>query len=547
MKMKRRTHNSIIALFLLATSLASCDWETYDPNRFKKAQEQQETPGNNQPNNQPGGQSGQEDKVTYTYYLEIGDIPLLPCAGGSGSFTVRSYKKDNKGNTIKVPWSIEPLDGSIPAWLNIQTEAGDKQDDIVHIKAAGQVSSGGSSVKDYDLSTNGGSSKRTTANCYIVSCPGSYKVPLVYGNGITNGSTNAKAFNPEGTNSEKFLKPFLNHDNKGITDPWLKNNGAAPDGVTLVWEDSKGLVTDIALDADFLTFSVPQDAVEGNAVIAATQKGVIVWSWHIWLTSEDLGQTATAKTSKGTYDIAAMNLGHATDGKSLQNSVMARQCFLVIRQTEAGGQQTEKTVRQAGSSSASSTTGNIFCTFYQWGRKDALPPANDALTPRTCYTGEGNVLSVNAGPCFNIGWTIKNPAKFLVNESNRGPYGPLGTAQQNVWSPDYKTVYDPCPPGYRISPNAVLNAIAGSGTHAANKDNSGQTWSNGQESVFLPKSGFLDKQDGQPWYVRQQGWYWSAESSSDSHASCLEIGKSAFLSASSPKATGYAVRPIIDK
>ena len=77
MTMKRKKHKSILAILLLAASLASCDWETYDPNRFKKEKESQETPGNNQPGNQPGGQSGQEDEISYTYYLDFSDNVVM--------------------------------------------------------------------------------------------------------------------------------------------------------------------------------------------------------------------------------------------------------------------------------------------------------------------------------------------------------------------------------------------------------------------------------------------------------------------------------------
>lgn len=544
MKVKGKTHKSIIALLLLAAFLTSCDWEKYDPARYKKQQDSEDSQGSQ---NTPDSQG---EKENWYYYLDVKEIPIFPSSGGTGSFTVQSYKKDGKGNAVKVSWTIEPL-SSIPAWLEINIVEGEDMADVIDIKVAAQSSGASSGVNDYDLSTNGGSSEKTTANCYIVSRPGTYRLPLVYGNAIKNGKVNTKAYNPEGTGSDSFLKPFLNHDGNGITDPWLKNNGAAPDGATLVWEDSRGLVKDVGISGDYLTFNIPQDAVEGNAVLAATQNGTVVWSWHIWLTGEDMSRIVTVDTPGGAYSVTPMNLGHFTEGKKLQGRASARQCFFIIRQTEQGGLQKDQTVRQSGTDSSVSSdlsTDKTSCTFYQWGRKDAFPPAaTENQKFRTCYTGDGNVLTVKAGPCLNIGWTIKNPVRFLVNGTNRGPYGPHGSAQHNVWHPDYKTIYDPCPPGYRVAPYAVFKAMAEGGRNDAKSDERGHTWSNGTETLFMPKTGFLQMQDGRPWYVGQQGWYWPADCDNDSHAHCIEIGKLAIMQVSSPKATGYAVRPIIDK
>ena len=68
-------------------------------------------------------------------------------------------------------------------------------------------------VSNLDLSMvdNAGNSRtsRTTANCYLVHAPGTYKIPLVYGNAIKNGAVNTEAFNPTGTSGTYFLKPFI--------------------------------------------------------------------------------------------------------------------------------------------------------------------------------------------------------------------------------------------------------------------------------------------------------------------------------------------------
>ena len=52
----------------------------------------------------------------------------------------------------------------------------------------------GSAANPYNLSNNtGADAVQNTANCYVISAPGYYSIPLVYGNAIKNGATNASA------------------------------------------------------------------------------------------------------------------------------------------------------------------------------------------------------------------------------------------------------------------------------------------------------------------------------------------------------------------
>ena len=44
----------------------------------------------------------------------------------------------------------------------------------------------------FDIYGNG--IAKTTANCYVVSKPGFYKIPMVYGNALKNGTTNKSAY-----------------------------------------------------------------------------------------------------------------------------------------------------------------------------------------------------------------------------------------------------------------------------------------------------------------------------------------------------------------
>ena len=72
----------------------------------------------------------------------------------------------------------------------------------------------------------GNTVSRTTANCYVVSKPGFYKIPMVYGNAIKNGATNRDSYISSATGTS-ILANFLDHKGIGIStgndtkDPWV--------------------------------------------------------------------------------------------------------------------------------------------------------------------------------------------------------------------------------------------------------------------------------------------------------------------------------------
>ena len=463
---------------LFALVCVACEWESYNPDTYKV-------------NEEP---SGSNDKKFYTYYLEVIQPEAVPFGGCRDSLVIKSYKKSNKGDTVKVSWEVVKND-AFPSWLELGPKVEGKKIDRMPFTVQAQ-SAVVAKVYNYDLSTNGGNAARSTSNCYMVHSPGSYKLPLVYGNAIKDGVDNTEAYMPPGADGDTFLTPFRNHDDAGIASPWLKDNGVVPDNARLVWEDSKGLVTDISINDDYLCFNVPDDAVEGNAVLAATMGGTVVWSWHIWITNSTMEEGAQLKIGSNTYKVASMNLGHATDGRGL-NDIPGRQCVLTIRQSEDKGKQQIITLRQSGKSSSSD--GYKFCTFYQWGRKDPFIPAAESETgrvSRNAFTAGGGKAMIMYAVPQGIGWTIQNPDIHVINQSNRGPYGPYGSSQKNFWSARSKTIYDPCPPGYRVMPYHVLAYMKEHGTKVRNEYEKGLTWSEGNNVVLFPATGFREFSSG---------------------------------------------------
>lgn len=177
-----------------------------------------------------------------------------------------------------------------------------------------------------------------TANCYVVSAPGWYKIPLVYGNSYHLGSINSGAYSnslPESTPGLLGGNFPVQSSGARIKGPWLtRATNATLNGETnvgqgltwfrkarLLWQDVENMVyvptesdpdypqwldknggesynsitNYVDFDAHYLYFKVNSVAGGGNAVVAACNNdGIQVgWSWHIWVVPP--GRLATKK------------------------------------------------------------------------------------------------------------------------------------------------------------------------------------------------------------------------------------------------------------
>ena len=113
-----------------------------------------------------------------------------------------------------------------------------------------------------DLSING------TANCYVVSKSGTYKIKTVKGNG-TNPLTN-------------IYMPTILWETYGTNVPPSKFS----------------LIKGVCYKSGYLIFETASTFREGNALLAVKDaSGKILWSWHIWLT--DQLQTHVYKNNAG--------------------------------------------------------------------------------------------------------------------------------------------------------------------------------------------------------------------------------------------------------
>ena len=415
--------------------------------------------------------------VNWRYTLNVSQNELAtPYNGGSATFTVNSWRTsaNNDGTTttqIAEPYKIQySLDEG-------QTWSDDKPDWLTGVPSyvdgamsnATSVTTGGQTavtykhssnlqdrkpVNNYDLSLYdidgkeiiGGSS---TANCYVIRGPGTYRIPCVYGNTLKQGQYNGYAVDEKNESGE--YEAFVDYEGTRISD---SNYQFTPSSAAVLWQSTSGLITDAAVTTEngmsYVTFTVTKDDLaQGNAVIAARDaSGTVMWSWHLWFTDVNL---------KAPNNFFTQNLGWVSSSDSYSH-YPARSVQLRIKQTNtlSDADPVIITVNQTGADVENSDSGSGL--YYQWGRKDPFRADDITESNSLLYTRQ------NSAPLY---LSIQNPSKPMLYYYSYGywttyydsydwtsdHYNVLWNARyptQSTNTPVEKSVYDPCPYGYRV-------------------------------------------------------------------------------------------------
>lgn len=321
-----------------------------------------------------------------------------------------------------------------------------------------------------DLSANG------TANCYLVTSPGFYKFKAdVKGNGVVPSQLESVA-------GETAIAP------KSALVLWYNTLQKSNNWV----DESPVYLSSVSLDSDgYIRFYTPDVFVPGNVVIAAfAEEGVtydnitadenkcinnatLLWSWTIWA-ADGYDPAATAVNADGKL-FMDRNLGAPISG-----------------------------IGTTGSYEPAGAVGN----YYQWGRKDPFPSISDYAHGLPCqysntlfcaptYTPV-KALQINGqsskknldGQMF--GYRTKSDGGFDINNAwnliarddissdkttkngvyvsyatehpykyiKGGSFGGFDTwingddaSYKSLWgdAERQKTLYDPCPAGWRVS------------------------------------------------------------------------------------------------
>ena len=343
----------------------------------------------------------------YQLILETSEDPVS-MAGESRTINIKSYRQTFYGSQVAIPWTLsynydEEYYGLSP-WLSTTNDiitgatfsgTGGSTGENNTVQISKQVERSktwrsthtatlraaaeqGTSSSPVDLSAG-----KQTANCYVVSAPGYYKFPLVYGN----------ALNADGTaNSVSFSSStFVDHTGTQITSPYIyETNGGAnvPDDAFVVWQDAPQLVTPSSVklsnDKHYIEFQVDQKNIcQGNSVIAVSNaSGTIMWSWHIWVTDHSMTNTIEVHNNPNVGGsvisyFMEVPLGFCDAEVRVRDS---RTFNFKVMQSEAGGKTATITLNQLTADSLYTYGDNA--PYYQWGRKDPSEPIHVLLYAR---------------------------------------------------------------------------------------------------------------------------------------------------------------------
>ena len=293
-----------------------------------------------------------------------------------------------------------------------------------------------------DLSETG------TANCYIVQTAGEYSFDTtVRGNG----------------------RIVENID--------FANEKLDPRDVKLVWQSNKnGLIDSLKLKDGRIYFTARN--LGGNALVAALDEaGNIIWSWHIWLSDEDITDVKTA------------------DGVMVMD-------------------------RNLGATSLDFDSPASHGLLYQWGRKDPFPASpivsggTTSTLPSPVYDAEGNAVEIDHSSMENsenntLDFAISNPTTVLSNYSQYSEcrdWLRKEFSNPALWggSDGEKSLFDPCPAGYRVPKLGTFDFFTSSGGY--------ETDISGFSVYDINHDGVIDGND------YKNGWYILLDGESDSYS-----------------------------
>ena len=449
---------------------------------------------------------------------------------------VVGYDADGDGNFTmaeKPAWvtslSKENGDGGTVAETGTATVTKDVTDLLAkRNKDMKEATPRGTSSNYYDLSTHkldGTVIPRSTANCYVISAPGFYKIPLVYGNAIKNGNNNESSYKTSNTGTY-ILQNFKDHLGNDINDPWIEktNSGAnsGVDGAKIVWADEADLVTDYSIEHDgndaYIQFEVTKDDIKtGNVVLAATKNGVVVWSWHLWFTAPDVLNTITCTNFQNTqYNISKETLGWKYTTWKGSSFFKPRKIKVKVMQTIANNSTKQEAVFTIiQTNGVTPIVGHH--TLYQWGRKDALPGTDNIIQGSYSFNSQVGGRSVS--------YAIQHPEN-MFNAIGSGPFYTdwNNPYYSNLWNITnnlnnmVKSVYDPCPAGFQVPHPFTFsfftkNGSTGGPINATGSWNFGWNFNNKvtdpDATIYCPGGGYRINAPGSPLTLMGlSGDYW---------------------------------------
>lgn len=256
------------------------------------------------------------------------------------------------------------------------------------------------------------------------------------------------------------------------------------------------LVKDVSYKDGEITFRATDE--RGNAVIAAKDAaGNILWSWHIWMTDQPVEH------------VYKNNAGTMMD-------------------------------RNLGATSVTSGDVRTIGLLYQWGRKDPFLGAvsfNFNNPAKSTITWPSAVeKSSSTG---NIAYAIAHPTTFIYHDNN--DWANMETESRWTTSDRAKSIYDPCPAGWRVPDGGEDGVWAKAGFYNGNyigiANNEWMFYIISSTTAY-PLSGERLSSNGNLSGVSKRVIYWSASRRDEEYAFCMGTSSTSI----SECATGASVR-----
>ena len=455
----------------------------------------------------------------------------------------------------------------------------------------------------YNFVTREMESARYTANTYVISKPGWYKFPCVYGNAIENGTAAGDSYRGRlflANHLDRFKK--MNDFSIYTRGPWLENHGLVNYHrftelvwqKWTVWDGSAGqavtsgknprrsvsfgpepdvqVIRNIGYANDaynaseaYVVFYVDPDNIRpGNALIATKEDSFladdkITWTWQIWITDEDLTPVNISNGSRN-YNILPVNLGWVDDSEGQYFPRVADDIRFVnvadgVERCFTGALTVEQPELKEVSTSG-------WQTYYQWGRKDPFTENatvsvsgdhllyQSILNPDTAFHEESTEDGIHY-----IDWTSANYNNLW--DSKCTTYGTPGGSL-----PNHKTVYDPSPRRYCVPPDYAFDGFS-SGAYGHDGGFSGGYFfytgdpqAQGTSTVFFPASGRMDYESPSCALAEKgsRGYFWTYHATTNtqtrvSYALRFTGGNTPSVepvfSNMTHRANGYSVRPVV--
>ena len=306
----------------------------------------------------------------------------------------------------------------------------------------------------------------------------------------------------------------------------VKGNSTASVGsvskAEVLWESfgtstapSKGdIIKSVSYSGGNISFSTPATLKNGNAVIAAKDaSGNILWSWHIWVCKD--------------YDPAVTGQAYYNNAGVMMD-------------------------RNLGATSATPGDVGALGLLYQWGRKDPFlgsSSISSSTKAKSTLSWPSAVSSTSSNG--TVAYAVAHPTIFIYAESSTIYDWVYSSRDNKLWQSSKKTIYDPCPPGWKVPGGGSSGAWSkaannGSFSYTWNSTNRGMNFSGkfgSAGTIWYPAAGCLDYDDGSLKYVGYSGYSWSCTpSDDDAYSLSLNYNGNVYLSNYYYRASGRSVR-----